>query len=459
MHRKTSIFRLYIQSLLICSMLAVQSLCAQDVEVKHVVQDLDNYYSLSLKYNVSVSDLKEANPGILNPKRGDILIIPVKGASHSQPASKDCTSLKKARHETLRVALLIPLELEQVADSGWIENLSPSSIDEIAPFRFIQFYQGFMMAADSLRREGLNVEIHVYDVDQQLYKALKVINDPDLKRMDIIFGPFYKNTFSPVADFALSNHICLVNPLTSREDILQGNPYVFKLMPSVESQPELLAELAKRDFPGYRIIFYTANKYQNSELTAQFQLALNDNEKEGKNKVYFVDYASDSLQGFFDHASLAEPNLVIIYSENDALPAAMLSRLSELKKDYQITVIGLPEWEKFGNIELKYLVDLDAVIFMPSYIDYNSEKIKEFILAYRQKYFDEPLNYAFSGFDAAYFFLRAMLYFGDDFEKCLNETGTKLIQNQYHFEKKNDGGYDNISWNILQFYDYSLIRK
>ena len=69
------------------------------------------------------------------------------------------------------------------------------------------------------------------------------------------------------------------------------------------------------------------------------------------------------------------------------------------------------------------------------------------------------MNYAFSGFDAAYFFLRAFLYFGDDFEKCLNETGTKLIQNQYHFNRKDNGGFDNINWNILQYYDYNLLRK
>ena len=372
---------------------------------------------------------------------------------------KDCARLKKTKHDTFRVALMIPLALEQVADTAWIESLSPSNINQIVPFRFIQFYQGFIMAADSLRKEGLEVEIHVYDVDQQTSKALKVLNDPDLRKMDIIFGPFFKSTFSLVADFALENKIHLVNPLSSRQDILQGNPFVFKLLPSVESQPALLAGLARRDFPDYRIIFYTANKFQSNELIQQFRQALEGDETAGRRKVYFVDYAADSIQGFIDHASVAEPNLVIIYAENEALPAALLSKLSAFKNDYQITVIGLPEWEKFGNIESKYLIDLNANIFMSSYVFYQSEKIKAFIQAYRARYFDEPQNYAFSGFDAGYFFLRALLFYGDDFERCVNETGTRLIQNQFHFERKENGGYDNINWNILQYYGYSLLRK
>jgi ABC-type branched-subunit amino acid transport system substrate-binding protein len=459
MRSKIFIFNLFLQSLLFCLILTANTLMAQDEARKHVVQELDNYYSLSLKYDVSVNDLRNANPGIPSPKPGDILVIPVKGASHSESGNKDCVGLKKARHELIRVALMIPFDLEQVADTNWIEGLSASNIGEIAPFRFIQFYQGFMMAADSLRKEGLNVEIHVYDVDQRTSKALEVLQDPDLKKMDIIFGPFFKSTFSVVSEFALANHIHLVNPLTTRQDILNNNPYVFKLLPSVESQPALLAQLARHDYPGYRIIFYTANKYQNKELTEQFRLALTNTEKAGNRKVFFVDFATDSIQGFFDHASHVEPNLVIVYAENDALPAALLGKLSALKKDYQITVIGLPEWEKFSNIESKYLIDLNGVIFMSSNVDYESEKIKAFIQAYRSRYFDEPLNYAFSGFDGGYFFLRALLYFGHDFEKCLNETGTKLIQNQYHFDRKEGGGYDNTNWNILEYYEYSLIRK
>jgi ABC-type branched-subunit amino acid transport system substrate-binding protein len=414
MRNKTFIFSLIIQALLFWFFLSGSITRAQEETRKHVVQDLDN---------------------------------------------KDCAGLKKARHETCRVALMIPLALEQVADSAWIKSLSPSGINEILPFRFVPFYQGFMMAADSLRKEGLIVEIHVYDVDQQTSKAMIALRDPDLKKMDIIFGPFFKSTFSLVADFALANHIHLVNPLTSRQDILAGNPYVFKLMPSLESQPVLLADLVKRDYPDHRIIFITANKFQNSDLIEQFRQELNNTQKAGKHNVYFVDYAADSIQGFLKNASVTEPNLVVIYADNDALPSALLSKLSAYKKDYQITVIGLPEWEKFGNIESKYLIDLNSVIFMSSYIDYDSDKIKAFIQAYRTRYYEEPLNYAFSGFDAAYFFMRAFLYFGDDFEKCLNETGTKLIQNQYHFNRKDNGGFDNINWNILQYYDYNLLRK
>jgi len=459
MRGRTFIVNLASCCFLICFLHISPAIWAQEEIKKHSVVALDNYYSLSLKYDISIEDLKRANPGITNPKPGDILIIPHKGGLNEELDASDCAKLRKNRHEIYRIALMIPFYLEQVADTLWDDNLDPLKINELAPFRFIQYYHGFMIAVDSLRQEGLNIEVYVYDVDHLASKVINVLQKPDLKKMDLIFGPFFKSSFSLVADFAMENKIPIINPLSARDDILQGNPFVFKLIPSVESQPALLAELVNRDFSDHRIIFYIANQYQNNELIGQYKQAIEQKGRTGKQIVSVVNYSTDSTKGFRDHASLIQPNLVIIYAENEVLPATLLSKLSELKREYQISVIGLPEWEKFGNIESSYLLSLDAHIFMPYYIDYQSENVKRFIRTYRLRYSDEPLNFAFSGFDAGYFFLSALLNYGKNFEGCINEIKVNLIHNQYHFERKGNGGYDNLNWNILQYFDYSLLKK
>ena len=445
--------------LLACLLFAGAPAKAQEEVRTHIVKDLDNYFSLSLKYDVSIEDLKLANPGISSPKPGDVLVIPQKGLTVEEPAKTDCSRLRKKRSEFFRVALMIPLYLEQVEDSLWHENLIPAKVNDLLPFRFIQFYQGFMLAMDSLKQQGLNVEVYVYDVDQQAEKVINVLQKPELKTMDMIFGPFSKNSFSMAAEFAKRNRIPIINPLSGRNDILQGNPFVFKLLPSVESQPEVVAALISHYYMDHRVIFYVPNKYQNFELIGRFRQAIERSGAAGHQGVTIIDYATDSIQGFYDHASLTEPNLVIIYAESEVLPAALLSQLSELKKEYDITVIGLPDSEKFNNIESGYLIALNTNLFMASHADNQSETVKAFIRSYRSKYLDEPLNYAYSGFDAGYFFLSALLYYGKNFDECINEIKVTLIQNQYHFIRMDNNGYDNINWNILQYNGYSLLKK
>jgi hypothetical protein len=412
-----------------------------------------------LKYDVSIEELKLANPGITSPKPGDVLIIPAKGSTKDERKQGDCQKLSKYRNEVYNVALMIPFYLEQVADTLWDDNLDPSRINDLAPFRFVQFYHGFMMAADSLRQQGLHVKIYVYDVDQQASKLNVVLQEPEMKKMDLIVGPLFKNSFSMVADFALANKIPIINPLSPRTDILDENPYVFKLLPSVESQPEIVAQLVRRDYAEHKVILYVANLFQNGELINRYKEAIEQSDVTGKQKVTIVDYAADSIQGFRNCASLTKPNLVIIYSENEVLPAALLSKLSGMKEDYRISVVGLPEWEKLTNIESIYLIALNANVFMSSYTDTRSEAVKGFIDAYRTKYYDEPLNYALTGFDAGYYFLYVLMNYGRDFEGCLDDVRIPLTQNQYHFERKEDGGYDNINWNVLQYFDYTLLKK
>jgi ABC-type branched-subunit amino acid transport system substrate-binding protein len=380
-------------------------------------------------------------------------------AQTDQDAGSDCTSSKKNREQVYHVALLIPLYLEQVADTLWDDNLDPAKIGEMQPFRFIQFYHGFMLAADSLRQQGLNVEVSIYDVDQVPSKLKSVLLKPEMKEMDLIVGPFFKNSFSLAADFALEHKIPIINPLSSRPDILENNPYVFKLLPSVESQPAIVGELVRREFPEHKIILYVANQMQNSDLIGKFKEAIERGDATGKQKVTIVDYASDSIQGFRNFASLTKPNLVIIYAENEVLPAALLSKLTEMKEEYQVSVIGLPEWEKFTNIESLYLIALQTHIFSASYLDATSEEVKGYIRSYRARYFDEPQYYALTGFDAGYFFLHALMNFGNNFDRCLDQVRVTLTQNQYHFEQKNGGGYDNVNWNVLQYMDYFFIKK
>jgi ABC-type branched-subunit amino acid transport system substrate-binding protein/LysM repeat protein len=437
----------------------VNSAFAQAEVKTHVVGALDNYYSLSLKYDISIAELKAANPGIVNPKPGDVLVIPLRGKSADQSRSGNKAKPVVNKDHVYHVALLVPLYLEQVADTLWDDYLVPEKINELAPFRFIQFYHGFMMAADSLNKQGLKVKIYVYDVDQQSSKVSAVLQKPEMKKMDLIVGPFFKNSFSQVADFARENQIPVINPFSPRSDILEGNPFVFKLLPSVESQPEMVAKLVDRDFADHNVILYVANQFQHSDIIGKLKESVERADPAGLRKVTIVDYASDSIQGFKKYASLSKPNLVIIYAENEVLPAALLSRLTEMKDDYRISVIGLPEWERLTNIETIYLIALNAHIFMASYTDETSEAIKRFTCSYRARYSDEPLYYAFSGFDAGYFFLSALSDYGKDFENYLELVNLPLIQNQFRFVKKNEGGYDNSNWNVLQYFNYYLVKK
>lgn len=431
----------------------------QDGPRRHVVKSLENYYSLSLKYDIPIDELKRANPEIITPAPGDVLVIPEqKVQDEDMPDKEAVTSLRVLHRDVFHVALMIPLSLEVTNDTLWSRQLDPLQINEEAPFRFIQFYHGFMMAADSLKNQGMNVVIHVFDADQQTAKIHGALEDPAMKEMDLIVGPFYRNGFSIAADFARVHGIPIVNPFSTKSDILEGNPTIFKVLPSVEVQPEIVAKLVSERFSDHRVIIYTANAFQGAGFVQRLKQEIESTDRLSLIPVAVVNYAADSTQGFLDYAQYGRPNLVIIYSENEALPAALLGKLNAWRNDFPVAVIGLPEWDKFTNLESPYLMSLQTHILSASYFDAASPGSVKFIRNYRSLYYDEPLNYALSGFDIGYFFLGALAQFGDDFMNELDRISMSGMQGAFRFSKTaENNGFENINWKVLRYEDYRLV--
>ena len=83
---------------------------------------------------------------------------------------------------------MVPLFLEQVTEEFFLSEPSNKTLDT-KPFSFLDFYEGFMIAADSVANSrGMNLELKVFDVDNSIAKAEEAIKDPWLEDVDLIVG-------------------------------------------------------------------------------------------------------------------------------------------------------------------------------------------------------------------------------------------------------------------------------
>lgn len=577
-----------IKILALSFLLMAGSLSGQDESIRHLVKSKETFYSISKQYDVTIDQIKTANPGVEYPKAGDYLVIPRVGRSQdirpsewilyqtaeevsiymlarlihfpidsirhwnpnlrslipastkikTRPADPEITTIvhnvmderstlkdlaliygtdysalrelnpqikrrvwygqqvkvpvirneafignmvssvgvipgdpeepttepinrthcrKEGRNKEriYRVALMVPFSLQETTNIDTLMRGTPSEMMDLPSFRFIQFYQGFLLAADSLSKNGLKLELSVFDVDQNVSKANSLIRRPELKEMDLLIGPFYKNTFPVLANFALNHGIPIVNPLSNREDVLIGNPNVFKVIPSQYSQAPGLASLVNHRFKEHHIFIVRENKYQGSNTIENIRTHLSG--ITGK-EIPVVDYMIDSIPGvrkqILPHAS----NLIIVYSESEVLPVELLPVLNEISKRVDISLVGLPEWERFEQLENNYLIRLGTYLFSDSYIDYREPRVKKFITMFRSRYRAEPLEYAYSGFDLGWFFLSSLMDYGRNFSDCCEQIDYPLLQTRFNFYRIPEGGYDNTYWNIYYFKDHSLIQ-
>lgn len=183
------------------------------------------------------------------------------GTAVAPPAFAGCQ--ERSHKRTFKVALMVPLYLEQT-DSLDITQFMIRHQESFMPFRFVEFLEGALLASDSLKKQGMNLELYVYDVDQTLTKTSKVLTRPELKNMNLIIGPFYSRSFNQVALFANHFDIPIVNPLTFRNEILNQYNKVVKVTPDEAVETSAVPRLIKNDYPNDKVFIISQTSYKNA---------------------------------------------------------------------------------------------------------------------------------------------------------------------------------------------------
>ncbi len=478
--------------------------------ITHTARKNDKLKKIAKKYNINYTNIQHLNPDISNKiKMGQVVKIPVtrKKIEEAKPMDEikpeivlsPCSKIAENRDKVYNIALMLPLFLEELDSIIPGETIPP----DFKPFRFVQFYEGFMMAVDSMQKAGMKVNVFTYDVDNTSDKIDKILQTSELSSMNLIIGPFYGRSFRKVADFAMTYGIKIINPLSPREEIILNNPYVFKIKPTLASQSDLLVSYIEKTYPISNVLIIRHNKYKFQTFVSHVRNTLNLNRKmqvlikndiiesklgsiEANNKLYTenvviekehltrapeestsfsnmvkeVIYSDDSLTGVKLNLSLVRNNVVIILSEDKSFSQELLSRLNKLSSEYEINAIGLPEWGKFDDLETDPLLNLHLQIFSESYINYDDGNTLNWIKNYRKKFKTEPSvnKYAFDGFDLGWYFLNALYNYGKEFEQCFDAMDISLMHTKFVFKHTTGNGFENTFWNICKFEDFKIIK-
>ena len=82
----------------------------------------------------------------------------------------------------------------------------------------VEYYEGFLMAVDSLKRTGTSIDLYTYSTGPATSSLNSILGKSEMKDMDIIFGPLHQQHIKPLADFAEKHDIRLVIPFTSKDN-------------------------------------------------------------------------------------------------------------------------------------------------------------------------------------------------------------------------------------------------
>lgn len=461
----------------------------------HKVRRKETKYSISQQYNITVDELIAANPQLNTQdlQAGSTIRIPVK--SNTQFETKELVNFKdslvtksknqvkdtvsktvapcnndyKAFSQQLKIALLLPFSIEDnharaKLDSAAMAN-NPDRVitTEMLPRTIfaLEFYEGFLLAVDSLKKAGLSVSIYPYDTERDVAKIAKILGRPEFKEMDLIIGPFFSEGLDKVNKFSEANGIKLVSPVITNNKALENNPFAFEVLPNdslgVVAMVKFISKVQKK-----KVILVKASSYHDTTIYNLFKKQLDHTIGSGyKTFVYKGSYTG--ISHLLDDSA---ENIVIVPSTDEVALMGLFAKLNIDSKKYKIKLMGLPGFASFKSIDQQYMHNLEVHYYTPFFSDYESPVIRSFVSKFQNKFGAPPqdfqkegFNFAFLGYDIGFYFLSEMGSKGKSFENCPAST-VKPLHMVFDFARKNSqGGFLNRGVQILEFTKDYYIRK
>lgn len=136
----------------------------------------------------------------------------------------------------------------------------------------------------------------------------------------------------------------------------------------------------------------------------------------------------------------------------------MVTNLNEHRNEFSATLLGLPRWDRFDDIESDYLVNLKTHVMAPYFIDYDNSDVKKFVAKYQEQYQTDPDILAFQGFDLTFYFITALWRYGKSFPHCIPDLRMKSLQTNFRFSSSKGNGFENQYWEMYEYDNYRLRR-
>ena len=445
-----------------------------DSVVLHTVEAGQTFYFLGKLYDVTEEEIRAANDGLPDGlKKGAVIriIVRKKGFAKIDSGIPSVVFDSTSRiEEVYDIAIMMPFMLDE--NDKYRAKCPPVGDCPFYGYTMmsLNFQRGIMMAVYSLRKAGLNVNVHVYDTEQDTAKMSAILRKPEMKNIDLIFGPLYPRQIKMVADYARENGIQTVIPVPVSNKVLFKNPYVSKFIASTPTQVQFMGKYIAEHHADANVIAIknTGNKedgYYFDEFVKSYNANIKLQPNRSQDSVKTTNMSTSSkLSAVEGYMSATKMNLIVVPSEDVGHVSNFITKLSGTTNrnpysKYEVMVFGLEDFMNFETIDEKYKNRYNLHIVTSGFVDYNSQEVHDFILEYRLRYGIDPDKYSFNGFDAAFTNLKGLLLYGSVYSPnypSLKNSNGYSCGSDYKSVDVGNSGFENQSIQILRYNDYRI---
>ena len=414
----------------------------------------ETMYSLTQYFKISKEEFIQLNPSLKDGlKTGMILKVPgngtIKTDSVSNPVYKVASTSIIPNTTKKQLVLLLPFNAAKIQNDT-LKTIEVRLKKDAFLNMTLDFYSGALMAIDSAKTLGLNVDVTILDSEESKISSNieNVIKKNNVQDADAVIGPFYQQYIEKTAELLKDKNVPVISPLS--KEIGQSFPNLFQSMPPSDYGKTAMFNfmLAKN---GNIIVVSDPKRVYNKDFISK-------NYPSAKFVTLLDNGALDivNLKSMFVKGT---HNFVVLDSERTGLILGTTNVLLNEMSNFQIqlVIIETNETLDFEEISMKRLTILK--LLYPSLTRENySPAATNFEKNYKEINKVFPNQFAVRGFDVTFDTLMRITQ-NNSFTSSATDVKSEQIESKFEYVKKGNEGYVNNGIYIMEYQDDLSVKQ
>jgi hypothetical protein len=322
-----------------------------------------------------------------------------------------------------RVDLLASMYLDELVKDG--APVHKDKLPEKASAG-VAFYQGVKLAADSLRKAGMNLDIYVHDVTAGGQTSDELVNTHKLDSTDLIFAAVQQKDITTLSAFAKRKKVNLVSVLSPATAGVKDNPYFTLIQPSLKTNCEWIAGDVAKKFLNNNVVVFHRSSVQADENAYRYFTDEAEGEIELTELRCNVLPTKAQLLAVFD---TSKPSIVVMPILDAEYGERLLKLLSASFPGTHFEIYGMPTWSAIDDLRKPMaLRNLTVNITQPFNFE-SAELTKRIDAEFKRQYVGAPSELVYRGYETMLWYAALLKENGTIFNNAYNSnTGVGMTQ-------------------------------
>ncbi len=330
-----------------------------------------------------------------------------------------------------KIAVFAPLYLDSAFD-GTSYKLGNTSLPKyILPG--LEFYNGVMMAIDSLNAEEGNAEVLVFDSKGETTTMETILSKPEMENVSLIIASFNNRTeIKMLADFALQKKVPLISETYPNDGGVIENPYFVLVNSTLRTHCDALYKYLQR-FNSTDNLIWVKRQGAVEDMIQGFFVELQKKTPSIALRMKTVDMGDSVNTALLINSLDSNRNNVLICATlNEPFGNAIVRMMAD-NKVYKSMIVGMPTWDSFKELSKPEYKGVEIVYSSP----YNFPRTDKLSVSisnkYRNRFQARPSDQVLKGFEAMYHFTKLLHKHQGELINNLSDKSFKVF-NDFDFQ-------------------------